>query len=83
MNGNFLGLGADYACNASVRVDAAQAPGLLFTNGEFTAFHDSTFAPNNTAGECGSSRMNRHDQKSHLVFRMTPPWPHSETLHLR
>lgn len=51
MNGNFLGIGADYACNASVQVDAAQAPGLLITNGEFTSFHDKSFAPNNTAGK--------------------------------
>lgn len=50
MNGNFLGLGADYACNASVQVDASQAPGLLITNGEFTAFHNKQFAPNSTAG---------------------------------
>lgn len=51
MNGNFLGLGADYACNASVQVDAAQAPGLLFTNGEFTSFHNGDFAPNSTASK--------------------------------
>eukprot|EP00055_Hartaetosiga_balthica_P006637 m.21294 g.21294 ORF g.21294 m.21294 type:complete len:478 (-) comp5337_c0_seq1:33-1466(-) len=49
MNGNFLGLGADYACNASVQVDASQPAGLLITNGEFTAFHDNTFAPRSTA----------------------------------
>ena len=33
-NGNFLGLGAD-SCRRSVLVEQAQAPGLLFTNGEF------------------------------------------------
>lgn len=55
MNGNFLGLGADYACNASVQVDAAQAPGLLFTNGEFTSFHNGDFAPNSTASELRES----------------------------
>ena len=49
MNGNFLGLGADYACNESIRVDATKSGGLLITNGEFTAFHNSQFAPNNTA----------------------------------
>ena len=38
MNGNFLGIGADLAYNASVRIDASQAPGILITNGEFTAF---------------------------------------------
>ena len=40
MNGNFLGIGADLSYNASVRVDASQAPGILITNGEFTAFTD-------------------------------------------
>ena len=38
MNGNFLGIGADLAFNASVQVDGAQAPGILITNGEFTSF---------------------------------------------
>lgn len=73
MNGNFVGIGADYACNASVqvggcdrsiggievcsclelllKVDASQAPGLLITNGEFTAFHNKDFAPNSTASK--------------------------------
>ncbi|EDQ90902.1 uncharacterized protein MONBRDRAFT_24025 [Monosiga brevicollis MX1] len=41
MNGNFLGIGTDYACNASVQVDASQLAGLLITNGEFTAFHNT------------------------------------------
>ena len=45
MNGNFLGLGADLAINASVRVDAAQPAGLLFTNGEFTAFENKQWLP--------------------------------------
>eukprot|EP00052_Salpingoeca_macrocollata_P018050 m.147901 g.147901 ORF g.147901 m.147901 type:complete len:467 (-) comp20583_c0_seq5:166-1566(-) len=49
MNGNFLGLGADYACNASVLVDASQPAGLLITNGEFTSFHNKDFAPKSTA----------------------------------
>ena len=48
MNGNFLGIGADYACNASIVVDQSQPPGLLITNGEFTSFHNDEFAPNNT-----------------------------------
>ena len=38
MNGNFLGIGADLAVNASVLVDAADVYGILITNGEFTAF---------------------------------------------
>eukprot|EP01084_Bolivina_argentea_P280852 480381_1 len=49
MNGNFLGIGADYSCNASILVDQSQAPGLLITNGEFTAFHNKDFAPDSTA----------------------------------
>ena len=51
MNGNFLGLGADLAVNASVRVDASQQAGLLITNGEFTAFHDKTWLPIDTSVE--------------------------------
>eukprot|EP00118_Oscarella_pearsei_P005828 m.26768 g.26768 ORF g.26768 m.26768 type:complete len:456 (+) comp29501_c0_seq3:37-1404(+) len=42
-NGNFLGIGADMATNASVQVDAADAFGILITNGEFTAFADPKF----------------------------------------
>lgn len=49
MNGNFLGLGTDSANNASVKVDASQAPGLLLTNCEFTAFYDSSWAPVSSA----------------------------------
>eukprot|EP00485_Elphidium_margaritaceum_P011224 CAMPEP_0202703668 /NCGR_PEP_ID=MMETSP1385-20130828/16485_1 /ASSEMBLY_ACC=CAM_ASM_000861 /TAXON_ID=933848 /ORGANISM="Elphidium margaritaceum" /LENGTH=428 /DNA_ID=CAMNT_0049361559 /DNA_START=19 /DNA_END=1302 /DNA_ORIENTATION=- len=49
MNGNFVGIGADYACNASIVVDQSQPAGLLITNGEFTAFHTKDFAPNSTA----------------------------------
>ena len=48
MNGNFLGIGADLAINASVQVDASQAPGILITNGEFTAFHNKQWLPNST-----------------------------------
>ena len=49
MNGNFLGIGMDLAINASVQVDAAQPPGLLITNGEFTAFGPGTnWLPNST-----------------------------------
>lgn len=48
MNANLLGLGADLAINASVLVDASQAPGLLFTNGEFTAFHTKGWLPGST-----------------------------------
>ena len=35
--------------NASVRVDASQPPGLLITNGEFTAFHSAQFDPTATS----------------------------------
>jgi len=40
---NFLGIGADLMTIASVMVDGAQAPGILITNGEFTAFNDPTW----------------------------------------
>lgn len=40
-NGNFLGLGAD-SCERAVRVDQAQPPGLLITNGEFVGRWGST-----------------------------------------
>ena len=42
-NGNFLGIGADMAVNASVLVDASDDFGILITNGEFTAFLDPGF----------------------------------------
>jgi hypothetical protein len=42
-NGNFLGIGADMAANASVQVDASDKFGVLITNGEFTAFVDPKF----------------------------------------
>lgn len=34
VNGNFLGIGADW-CRRALLVEASQAPGLLITNGEF------------------------------------------------
>ena len=49
MNGNFLGIGADLAINASVRVDASQPMGVLVTNGEFTAFADEDWLPGSTS----------------------------------
>ncbi len=48
MNGNFLGIGADLAINASVQVDASQAAGILIANGEFTAFHTEGWLPGST-----------------------------------
>jgi pectin methylesterase-like acyl-CoA thioesterase len=51
MNGNFLGIGADLAINASVQVDASQAPGILITNGEFTAFTNGQWLPGGGAIE--------------------------------
>lgn len=50
MNGNFLGLGADLAVNASIQVDGSQAAGLLITNGEFTSFHSQDFDPSAVSG---------------------------------
>jgi len=46
-NGNFLGIGADMATNASVLVESADPWGILITNGEFTAFVDNS-GPQNT-----------------------------------
>mmetsp|Transcript_25949 Transcript_25949/g.41800 ORF Transcript_25949/g.41800 Transcript_25949/m.41800 type:complete len:167 (+) Transcript_25949:108-608(+) len=63
MNGNFLGIGADLATNASVLVDASQAPGILITNGEFTAFHDDQWLPNSTV------------ESSHVVVSPTNTGP--------
>ena len=40
MNGNFVGIGADAATNASVLVDQSHPYGILIVNGEFTAFCD-------------------------------------------
>merc|ERR1712154_515349 len=40
MNGNFVGIGADYCSNVSVLIDASQPMGLLISNAEFTAFHE-------------------------------------------
>eukprot|EP00301_Raphidiophrys_heterophryoidea_P000119 c10061_g1_i3.p1 GENE.c10061_g1_i3~~c10061_g1_i3.p1 ORF type:complete len:347 (+),score=74.32 c10061_g1_i3:436-1476(+) len=45
MNGNFLGIGADLSINASVLIEGSQAPGVLITNGEFTAFRNSDWLP--------------------------------------
>jgi len=45
MNGNLVGIGADLATKASVLVDGAQPPGLLITNGEFTAFTTPDWCP--------------------------------------
>jgi hypothetical protein len=42
-NGNFVGLGAD-SCQRAVVVEQAQAPGLLFVNGEFVGRWSSTNA---------------------------------------
>ncbi len=39
-NGNFLGVGADGSGRAAVVVEDSQFPGLLITNGEFTAFQN-------------------------------------------
>jgi len=42
-NGNFVGIGADMAVNASVLVDSADPWAILITNGEFTSFIDPNF----------------------------------------
>jgi hypothetical protein len=45
----FPGHWRDLATNASVQVDASQPPGLLITNGEFTAFSTQDWCPACTA----------------------------------
>ena len=55
MNGNYVGIGMDNAVNASVLVDATQPFGVLITNGEFTAFHDSQW-------------INTTQESSHVVI---------------
>jgi hypothetical protein len=42
--GQFLGIGADAATNASVLVESIEASGVLIANGEFTAFCDQGLA---------------------------------------
>lgn len=49
MNGNFLGIGADLAVNASIYVEDLQPFGLLITNGEFTSWRNEDWLPNSTA----------------------------------
>lgn len=64
-NGNFLGIGADMAVHASVRVDSSDRWGILITNGEFTAFMDPHFGNTTenstqivvTASNSGSVRL--------------------------
>lgn len=78
MNGNFLGIGADYACNASVMVDASQAAGLLITNGEFTSFHNKDFAPNNPA--LSAQVIVNKDNKGPVVFTNCAFWGPSNNI---
>jgi hypothetical protein len=63
MNGNFVGIGADLAVNASVLIDDLQPAGLLITNGEFTAFRNDDWLPNGTA------------QSTHVVVSETNTGP--------
>jgi len=49
MNGNFVGIGADLAVNASVYVEDLQPFGLLITNGEFTSWYNDAWLPDSTA----------------------------------
>ena len=48
MNGNFVGIGADLAVNASIYVEDLQPFGLLVTNGEFTSWYNDAWLPNGT-----------------------------------
>lgn len=52
VNGNFLGIGADW-CERAVVVEASQPPGLLITNGEFVGGEGSKVMMEVTAGHEG------------------------------
>eukprot|EP01084_Bolivina_argentea_P076561 138771_1 len=78
MNGNFLGIGADYACNASVQVDASQPAGLLITNGEFTSFHNSQFAPKNIFSS--AQVIVNKNNKGPVVFSSCAFWGPSQNI---
>ena len=78
MNGNFLGIGADYACNASIVVEASQAPGLLITNGEFTSFHNEAFAPNNSF--LSAQVIVNKNNKGPIVFSGCSFWGPSQNI---
>lgn len=52
VNGNFLGIGADW-CERAVVVEASQPPGLLITNGEFVGGEGSAVMMDVTAAHAG------------------------------
>lgn len=52
VNGNFLGIGADW-CERAVVVEASQPPGVLITNGEFVGGEGSVVMMDVTASHAG------------------------------
>lgn len=52
VNGNFLGIGADW-CERAVLVEASQPPGLLITNGEFVGGEGSEVMMDVTSAHAG------------------------------
>jgi len=68
-NGNFLGVGVD-AANIAVLVEATQAPGLLFTNGEFVSF----------AGDKPAEIVVRKTHKGVVQFQNCSYWGTSDQI---
>ena len=79
VNGNFLGIGADW-CGRAILVDACQPPGLLITNGEFVgsdktdifmevaATHDGVVQLSNCSFWGPASQIAKIDGKGTISF---------------
>jgi hypothetical protein len=56
VNGNFLGIGADW-CERAILVEQSQPPGLLITNGEFVGGRGSAAMMEVAAGHTGAVQL--------------------------
>lgn len=56
VNGNFLGIGADW-CERAILVEQSQPPGLLITNGEFVGGKGAAFMMEVAAGHTGAVQL--------------------------
>jgi hypothetical protein len=56
VNGNFLGIGADW-CERAILVEQSQGPGLLITNGEFVGGKGATAMMEVTANHSGAVQL--------------------------
>lgn len=56
VNGNFMGIGADW-CERAILVDQSQPPGLLITNGEFVGGKGAAFMMEVAAGHTGAVQL--------------------------